>query len=161
MEIIEFIDECYKEKKISFKSLLIYLDDLDFTYLEDNYDFHYLNEGKNIENIIHQINMSNIINNFNFNKKKKVLVIDGIAIYDKGFTTYLHNILKEQKEKNIAIILEIYNINELSDLLKNKCKIIHKKNYNIKLNIRPTFKSLKLYKNFLYTECQKNIYHCL
>ena len=161
-EIDNFIENCYKNKKISFSSFLIYLDDLNYDYLQNKYDFHYLDEGKNIENIIHQINMSNILNNFNLDKKQKILVIDGIAIYDKGFSTYMYNILKEEKEKNIPIFLEIYDLKDLSDILKNKCKIIKNKNKNNKpFDIRPKFKNISHYKKFLYTECQKNIYHLL
>tara|TARA_Y100000389_G_C17471316_1_gene531440 strand:+ start:9709 stop:10203 length:495 start_codon:yes stop_codon:yes gene_type:complete len=157
-EVDKFIEECYKEKLISYKSFLLYLDELNFDLLQEKYNFFYLDEGKNIENIINQINMSSIIDIFNTDKKKKLLVIDGIAIYDKGFCTYINNILKSAKIKNIAIICEIYNINEINETLRMKCKTIYKKNHDIILP-RKKFKTIKEYKEFLYNECLKNIYH--
>lgn len=157
-EIDKFIEECYKNKRISFKSFLIYLDELNFDELKEKYDFHYIDEGKNIENTIKKINMSNIFSSFDGNNKKKLLVIDGVAIYDKGFTTYLYNILKQEKEKNIAMICELYDINILNEQFRNKCKIIEKRNH-IDIKPRQKFKTIKEYKKYLYSECLKNIYH--
>lgn len=152
-----FIYKCYLNSYLTYDSVLLYQEFLDFDYLKEKYEFYFLDEGKNIENILKQISMANIFNAFNKTNKKKLLVIDGVAIYDKGFSTYLNKILQNGNIKNIAIIIEIYDFNILNYTLKSKCQIF--KNNNPIRSHTLKFKNIQQYKKFLYMECQKNIYH--
>jgi hypothetical protein len=153
-ELISFINKC-NTKYISFLSLLITDYDINLSSLNNLYIIHEVNEGNKIEELIYKANMANIINSFTFSDKKKILFINNIATLDKGFNTFLFNVLKEEKLKNIPIICQVYDMNNIHIILKNKCKIISIPHI---VKSRPNIKTIKKYKENLYLECYNSIF---
>ena len=88
----EIILNIYKEKYISFKSIILINHNYNLSHLKKEYKFVIIDNGINLIKDIYGISRVSILENIFEYTNKKIIIIDISALNDKGFWKNLEKI---------------------------------------------------------------------
>jgi len=151
----EIILNIYKEKYISFKSIILINHNYNLSHLKKEYKFVIIDNGINLIKDIYGISRVSILENIFEYTNKKIIIIDISALNDKGFWKNLEKIFNENI-KSIPIIIEIIDIDTIpNQFLKNSNNFLDdiiKLEWKLKINRKVIHEYREFILNYSYME---------